>query len=250
MIERWLKQASAMPFEAPVAAFLGVALAFFIAAMPVELFDGYFAATGLPLLGLAGRAIAALGLAGLAAWGTWSALVAVGPASGRWTIAVRRPSFTPRRADAHPDAPARRPIFAGSELGAPLDSIRAAPPRRRRSIVARAGQPEARREDEPSPEPAALPAPAAEAEPLVVAESPASAAPSPAPSEPARDAHVLPADPAPGAEASESESESLAALMRRLEEGLARQSAAPAAPSAPAAWLVRDDRASSGRKSA
>ncbi len=245
MITRWMKQASAWPFETPVALFLGAALTFAIMAMPKELFDGYFAATGLPMLGAAGRIVAAFTLGGLAAWGTWRGLA--GAPKVRWTIKVGRPSFTPRRADAHPDAPLRRPIFAESELGAPLDSVRAAPRRRSISVASAATRESAL----PAAPEEALPTPAVSAPEEAIAEAPAPTPP--AAGEPvvaAPDETAPEAAPPPLASAIEaSERESLAALMQRLEDSLAQRSAAPSGRSAPAAWLVRDDQ-KQARKSA
>ena len=250
MMIRWMKQASALAFEMPLAVALGAALTFAIMAMPVELFDGYFAATGLPLLGMAGRIVAAFGFGGLAAWGTWRGLRAVSPPNDRWTIKVSRPSFTPRRADAHPDAPLRRPIFAGSELGAPLDSVHAAPPRRRSIGVARAPKQEVH--EAPLPEEVPLPS-AGDARDEIAVEEVAAAAPLAAPQPPLESEvrAAKPPLPAPAGPADElHERESIAALMRRLEDRLALRSAEPASRSAPAAWLVRHDGDSSARKSA
>ena len=119
-------------FNAAVAAVAGGSAAFALFAMPNGLFGGLVEATGLPSLlsaaqpplGATARGIAMMS-AGFAAFAfVWLLLRALDrPAP----VPVDEPLDdqeyrTPRlrRADAHPDAPARRPIFAGEEFGEPF----------------------------------------------------------------------------------------------------------------------------------
>ncbi|WP_129586343.1 hypothetical protein [Sphingomonas montana] len=50
-------------------------------------------------------------------------VVAPAPAPAPDPASAPAPAPQLRRADAHPDAPARRPLFAASDLGAPLDDV-------------------------------------------------------------------------------------------------------------------------------
>ena len=82
-----------------------------------------------PPLGLTARAVLALATAGVGAAVTWSALfLLVGP-GGLLVRPARRTDGVPvvRRADAHPDAPPRRPMSA-ADLGTPLMEVSAANP--------------------------------------------------------------------------------------------------------------------------
>lgn len=122
---------------APVAAGLTwIALALLFAAVSPATLDGWANASGLPsLLGIArpplgftARLVLILlggGGAALAVWLSLSLKI------GQRAVLVRRQSErTPhvpvlRRADAHPDAPARAPISAGRELGTPFLEVSA-----------------------------------------------------------------------------------------------------------------------------
>jgi len=83
-----------------------------------------------PPLGFTARAVLALGGGGTAALLVWVALfVAVGTRS---IIVNRAPTEgnsvpTLRRADAHPDAPPRQPLFANRDLGTPFLEVHAEP---------------------------------------------------------------------------------------------------------------------------
>lgn len=110
-----------------------------VAAMPSTRLDPIVAASGLsraivaasPPFGATARTLLALGTGGAAAALTMLAIFltlrlrdAVG---ARRTVASDAPVL--RRADAHPDAPSRRPIRASEDLGPPLPTV-SAPPRR------------------------------------------------------------------------------------------------------------------------
>lgn len=118
----------------PLAIFLATATAFAAYAMPADTFSGLVEATGLPAILPAAQAplgqtarVAFIAVASLLALaGAWGLLSAID------RIEAREPEELPeipavpriRRADAHPDAPSRRPLSA-ADLGEPLP--RAAP---------------------------------------------------------------------------------------------------------------------------
>ena len=121
-----------------MAAFAGTAAGFVMFAMPEAQFYRIVELSGLPLLvtaaqpplGMTARAAAIVA----AAAGTWTfvwlllrALSKPAPkASPRpKPLEVEMPVPRLRRADSHPDAPARAPIFAELELGTPLDQAAA-----------------------------------------------------------------------------------------------------------------------------
>jgi hypothetical protein len=121
---------SARAFDAGLAALAAISAGFVTFAMPEALFSGLvetsrlpqFVAAAQPPLGETAR----LAAAGAAALVTFAAIWALMAALGR-RPAVRKPEAEPeaeapklRRADAHPDAPARRPLLA-RDLGEPLD---------------------------------------------------------------------------------------------------------------------------------
>ena len=113
----FLLAASKAPIEAPAGALLGASLAFAIFAMPASLFSSIFVAEadGTTRACVAVVAAIALGVA------TWQLLKIAGkPAPAR-----KAPGEVPtlRRADAHPDAPARAPIFAARDLGTALMDV-------------------------------------------------------------------------------------------------------------------------------
>jgi hypothetical protein len=131
MALRLLDRDLAPVFNAALAAVVASSTAFFLFAMPEAVFSGLVRASGLPLLlsaaapplGLTARLAAIVAGAGLTATVSWVLLSrldrsANGAASAEgddlsWAL----PRL--RRADAHPDAPARRPLFAGQDLGEP-----------------------------------------------------------------------------------------------------------------------------------
>jgi len=112
-----------------------VALAFLL--MPIAVIEGMAVDSGVaailtaaaPPLGLTARLAVAF-FAALAAGGvTWFGLFLV---FGARTMLIRRGATEDgvpilRRADAHPDAPPRRPVFANSDLGTPFLEVKAEP---------------------------------------------------------------------------------------------------------------------------
>jgi hypothetical protein len=111
-----------------MAGLAAVALAFFTYAMPDDIFSGLVARSGLPSLiaaaepplGMKARgAVIAVGaiLAFAAVLMLFRALdrISARPAKAKAEAEVETPRL--RRADAHPDAPARRPLLAGRDLG-------------------------------------------------------------------------------------------------------------------------------------
>ncbi|MFL6858406.1 MAG: hypothetical protein ACJ8EB_10940 [Allosphingosinicella sp.] len=201
--------------DAGLSLFAGAAAAFFTFAMPQDLFEGLVARTGLarfvaaarPPLGADARwaAIAAAGLVVAAL--VWSAMKALDRRAAE-PFLIDEPADAPRaepairlrKADAHPDAPARAPILASEELGEPLELV-----------------PEQAVEwhDEPEPEaPRPLP-------PFLVREAP-DVSESAAQSDFAESA----GEPCSGSETESEpapESASIGQLMQRFETGLARK---------------------------
>lgn len=121
---------SARAFDAGLAALAGLSAGFVAFAMPETLFSGLVEASRLPdfvpaaqpPLGETAR-LAAAGAAALLTFGAvWALMALLGRVPAR-----RKPEAEPevqapklRRADSHPDAPARRPLLA-RDLGEPLD---------------------------------------------------------------------------------------------------------------------------------
>ena len=121
------------PLDLGVAALAAVSVGFVTFAMPDALFSSLVTATRLPELiaaaapplGMTAR-YAVMAASGLAVFLiVWSLLRSLDGASAN--EAEERPAMREadpdaprlRRADAHPDAPARRPIFAGADFGEP-----------------------------------------------------------------------------------------------------------------------------------
>jgi hypothetical protein len=117
-------------FDAGLAAVAAVSAGFVAFAMPEPLFSGLVETSRLPDLLAAAQPplgqtarLAAVGAAALLSFSSvWGLMAAVGRVP-----AARKPQSEPdseaprlRRADAHPDAPARRPLLA-RDLGEPLD---------------------------------------------------------------------------------------------------------------------------------
>jgi hypothetical protein len=196
--------------DLPVAALAAVAVAFAAFAMPGDLMARLVEGSGLPSLlsaaepPLGMKARIGVGLIGaVGAFGLVFILLRLLDRTGLESrraaseLELEQEAPRPRRRDFHPDAPAPRPISALRDLGEP------APPQPPISSLwpeapAQAGW-EAAAEIEPEPERALEPVSEPEPEPLVLS------APEPEPAPP----------PAEG--------ESLAALMARLEQGLARR---------------------------
>lgn len=128
-------------FAMPIAPVAGLVVAGLVAvaflAMPIRIIESMAVDSGIasiltaaaPPLGLTARLAVAF-FAGLVAGGaTWFGLFLV---FGARTMLVRRGAAADgvpvlRRADAHPDAPPRRPVFANSDLGTPFLDVKAEP---------------------------------------------------------------------------------------------------------------------------
>lgn len=122
-------------FDAAVASVTAASVAFFVAAMPSDLFSAFIETSGLPALVPAAQpplgstarlaALIAGGTFGfLAVWMVLGTLSRPAPQRKQSKKVQSEPDRqTPRvrRADAHPDAPVPRPIFAGLDLGEPAD---------------------------------------------------------------------------------------------------------------------------------
>lgn len=129
------------PLDLAMAALAAGSVAFAIYAMPDAAFGRVVELSGLPAvlpaaqppLGTTAR-VAALVFAGIGTFAlVWLVLRALGktPAAPRRRAEIEEIEIAPprlRRADAHPDAPSRRPIFAGLDLGEPLEAPREAEP--------------------------------------------------------------------------------------------------------------------------
>lgn len=124
---------SLTPNVAPIgAALTGASVAAVFALMPGALLERAVWASGIaalvpaaaPPLGITARAVLALVAGGLGAAIVWSALyLLVGPGGLLEGLRSRnRDVPAVRRADAHPDAPPRRPVSA-AELGTPLMDV-------------------------------------------------------------------------------------------------------------------------------
>src|SRR4051812_35268582 len=156
-----------------VAALAALASGFLVYAMPDGLFSRIVVASRLPQflaaaqppLGMKAR-LAVVAIVVLVAYAfIWSLMRAL-DSIGR----KPRPVFVPeaeteaprlRRADAHPDAPSRRPIFAGRELGEPEDGEEPL-----ELETEAAYEPEPETAHAPQPEPAFEPEPESDSEPL------------------------------------------------------------------------------------
>lgn len=122
---------SARAFDPGLAALAALSAGFVAFAMPQPLFSGLIEASRLPDYVAAAQPplgdTARLAAAGTTALITFAAVWALMAALGRIPFRAARPEAAPaaaaprlRRADAHPDAPARRPLLA-RDLGEPLD---------------------------------------------------------------------------------------------------------------------------------
>lgn len=119
-----------LPLGPPAALLLGGALAFFILAMPPRLIEQIVVTSGLPAilaaaeppLGMTARALLAGVCAVAVAIPTWLGFVALDRPRPHRSARPAGPQVPPlRREDSHPDAPSRRPLFADTELGEPLE---------------------------------------------------------------------------------------------------------------------------------
>lgn len=227
---------SARAFDAGLAALAALSAGFVAFTMPESLFSGLVETSGLPQfvsaaeppLGDTAR-LAAAGAALLLTFASvWALMALLGrvPARRRPEAETEAEAEAPklRRADAHPDAPARRPLLA-RDLGEPLDldDFPEAPAEEEPApkateqrplpafLVAQAPEPEPAAEAEPEPEPAIERQPEAPAEPLPISEL----------------AAQLP-------EAEEESDQSLSQLVNRIEFGMSRKrQALPAAADLP-----------------
>ena len=151
------KRIERIPLAWPMALLMAAAIAFLMFAMPARIMAQLLEVAGLSGLvpavpagvGAVTRTIVAAGFAGLGGGAVWllfhmlddpRAPRTQGADSQDGDVAIdlfaSRASLQPvqeapllRRKDVHPDAPARRPLFAASDLGAPMDE-QPAPPRR------------------------------------------------------------------------------------------------------------------------
>jgi hypothetical protein len=131
------------PLDLAMAAFAAGSVGFVVFVMPDASFERVVELSGLPLILPAANpplgTTARLAVLSFAAIGTFALVALVLRSLGKSTrrpqpkaesklqrrskpeeIDIPLPKI--RRADAHPDAPARRPIFAGLDLGAPFDA--------------------------------------------------------------------------------------------------------------------------------
>lgn len=241
--ERRMRRIDRNALDLPVAGLVALAIAFLAFVVPGDLLAELIGATGLP--SVLSAAAPPLGLTARAAIGLIGAAIGFGLVFyllrllDRSMLAAARPrpfapeveveeAPKPRRRDAHPDAPAPRPLSAWRELGEP------APPQRPTVI---APEPEPAPPQQPTPVSAAPePAPPPRTKPatpdwMADPDSEARAA-AEAPAPRARPAPKRQPRPAPVAEtpAPAEPAESLAELMARLEAGIARRRDRPAAP--------------------
>lgn len=127
------RRAPKFSLDMPMAGLAAVSVAFVVWAMPDAFFAGAVSLTGLPALVPAAAPplgdTARIGVALVAALATfaavWLVLRALGDPGRVRRVARPHPEMAGapklRRADVHPDAPPRRPLFARDELGTPLD---------------------------------------------------------------------------------------------------------------------------------
>jgi hypothetical protein len=225
-------------FDAALAALAAASAGFLVFAMPERLFSGLVSATPLPgliaaaepPLGTTARlaAVAAIALFVFAL--VWALMGLLERVPARRTGAVSKavdevdaPRL--RRADAHPDAPSRRPLVAGRDLGEPIDSLPEpvlSPEEARPLPSFLVAEPEP--EPEPQPEPAAEPAP----EPQAAAEDELVLEPASEETPLSELAARLP-EPGRGSE------EPLSQLVGRIETGLGRKRRALPEPAPEAA---------------
>lgn len=242
---------SARIFDPALAALAGLSAGFLVFAMPEALFSGLvetsrlpdFVAAARPPLGETARLVAAATAALAVFAGIWALMHALGRRPAPRVVRARtfaEPAADApklRRADAHPDAPARAPLLA-RDLGEPLDlQAFAEAPVEPRVDTSAAGF-------EPRPLPAFLvpqaaepepaPNPAAESEPEPVESEPLRAEPEPRLERPAEAERPIAELAARLPEAEAEPDQSLSQLVHRIEFGLARKrQALPAGGVAP-----------------
>ncbi|HEX4738958.1 MAG TPA: hypothetical protein VH331_15510 [Allosphingosinicella sp.] len=243
-----------------VAALAALSAGFVTYAMPEGLFARLIVASHIPdvlaaaqpPLGMKARLAVIAGVAILAYAAVWTLMRALDSLGGTPRGASAVPDVEEeaprlRRADAHPDAPSRRPIRAGRDLGEPAfddEPFELEPEAAVAPEPEQAFEPEFQAGPEPEPEPEPEPAHAAEPlPPFLVPQEPESKVaetPAPAPAafvEPSFDeTHEDEEEPEEetGAYEGESDEQSLVRLMQRFESGLGRkQQALDAAPPPP-----------------
>ena len=153
------RQRLTVPIAATVAGAAALAIAAAVLAMPGTVLEDMVLDSGIaafvtaaePPLGLTARLAIALAAAGAIGGLLWVGLRLL---IGDRDFTIRVPGRVPgraasgprvRRADAHPDAPPRRPVFAHRDLGTPFLDVRAAPiPEEERAIPADLDTPLAR----------------------------------------------------------------------------------------------------------
>lgn len=130
------------PLAWPMAVLMAAASAFLIYAVPAALVERVIAMAGIAPLaavavpfGAVARGVLALVVALLSGGAVWALFDRLDGGRRAVDEDVDIDLFAPepepvveaapqlRRADAHPDAPARRPIFAASDLGTPMDDV-------------------------------------------------------------------------------------------------------------------------------
>lgn len=147
-----ISRSSLTRWIAPLGAlFALIAVAAALLAMSAEALGDLVVATELPIflaaaappLGETARLLVAIGAGALAALVSWSALFLLFGPGGFLNTLVAGGEDAPlvRHADAHPDAPPRRPLSAHAELGAPPPMPEPAPPPAVRPIPVDLDQP-------------------------------------------------------------------------------------------------------------
>lgn len=140
MVAQSRRKRLTLPVAPLAAAMAGGATSLTFALMPADMLGRLVLRSGIPAviaaaeppLGLTARLVLILGVGGLVALLGWFAVfLLVGSRTLSWGgDAVEGPAEDSvpvlRRADAHPDAPARRPLFANRDLGTPFLEVRAA----------------------------------------------------------------------------------------------------------------------------
>lgn len=232
--------------DLPVAGLAALATAFAAFAVPQDILSRAVVATGLPSLlsaaqpplGLTARVALAVGGAA-AVFGLVFLLLRLLDRSGMSAPPAEEEDMAPRprRRDFHPDAPVPRPISAARDLGepAPPEAPRATTPLWLEEAVPVATpvfevQPKV--EPGPEPEPLYEPVPLPEPEPVAAAPEPIEAF-EPEPVAAFRPEPETAPQPEPRPAAEEMPT-SIAALMERLEQGLARRRLGEPAPAVPA----------------
>lgn len=136
MVALLRRQRLSLPLALVAAGALGVVIAMLVALIPMETLEGIVVDSGIaavisaaePPLGFTARiALMILAGGGVASFAWFGFYLIVG---GRMvTIGKSDVDGVPvlRRADAHPDAPPRRPLFANQDLGTPFLDVKAPP---------------------------------------------------------------------------------------------------------------------------